>query len=536
VTDFDVVVAGAGHNSLITAAYLARAGLRVLVLERASRIGGDTSTEEVTLPGYRHDLCASAHTIFQSSPIVRNDELQLGRYGLRYLFPDPVVVMPFADGHGIAMLRDRAATAREIARFSAHDAGAYERMLDDWDAIKESQNRARYSPATTPSDALAGLEATPPGVEAVRWRYSSALDTVRERFEDERVRTFFLWLSLMTMARVDQPGTGLLPLSITAGRQAFSWTTAEGGSIALPEALARIVVEHGGEVRTGAEVTRILIEGGRAVGVVVADGSEHRARRAVVSTIHVKHLPAILGAPALGDDFMRGLARWRTGLTMFVTHYALAAQPRYTLDGGPAASVAAGICGSTDELLAALAAFERGDIHQDRPPLLCITSSVVDTTRAPAGHHTLKIVGFLPYELQDGGPERWDTLKDEVSDALLEHYLRHARGLTERDILARHVESPLDLERRNPHNYRGSCHGGEQDLAQEGALRPVPRWAGYRLPVEGLYQTGATTHPGASVTGAPGRNCAQVLLDDLGLSLADVIAGKTSAAELSAGR
>ena len=530
MTDFDIVVAGAGHNSLVTAAYLARAGLRVLVLERASRIGGDTSTEEVTLPGYRHDLCASAHTIFQSSPMVRNDELQLGRHGLRYLFPDPVVVMPFADGRSIAMRRDRAATVREIARWSAHDAAAYERMLDDWDAIKESQNRARYSPATTPSDTIAALEATPPGIEAVRWRYSSALDTVRERFEDERVRTFFLWLSLMTMARVDQPGTGLLPLSIAAGRQAFSWTTAEGGSVALPDALARIVLEHGGAVRTGAEVTQILIEDGRAVGVLTSDGAEHRARRAVVSTIHVKHLPVVVGTAALGEDFMRGLERWRTGVTMFVTHYALAAEPRYALDGGLTASVAAGICGSTDELLAALAAFQRGEIHLDRPPLLCISSSVVDATRAPVGHHTLKIVGFLPYELRDGGPERWDSVKDDVSDALLEHYLRHTSGLAKRDILALHVESPLDLERRNPHNYRGSCHGGEQDLAQEGALRPMPGWAGYRLPVAGLYQTGATTHPGASVTGAPGRNCAQVLLGDLGIDFAEALTGRATSA------
>jgi phytoene dehydrogenase-like protein len=502
----------------------------VLVLERATRIGGDTSTEEVTLPGYRHDLCASAHTIFQSSPIVRNDELQLSRYGLRYLFPDPVVVMPFTDGRGITMHRDSAATLREIERHSARDARAYARMLADWDQIKESQNRARYSPATIPSDPVAALEATAPGIEAVRWRYSSALDTVRERFENERVRTFFLWLSLMTMARVDRPGTGLLPLSIAAGRQAFSWTTAEGGSVALPDALARIVVEHGGAIRTGAEVTRILIEGGRAVGVLTADGTEHRATRAVVSTIHIKHLPTVVGAAQLGEDFMRGLERWRTGVTMFVTHYALAAEPRYAMDGGPTASVAAGICGSTDELLAALAAFERGEIHLDQPPLLCISSSVVDSTRAPAGHHTLKVVGFLPYELRDGGPERWDVVKDEVSDALLEHYLRHTAGLKREHILARHVESPLDLERRNPHNYRGSCHGGEQDLAQEGALRPMPGWAGYRLPVPGLYQTGATTHPGASVTGAPGRNCAQVLLGDLGMSLADVIARTAASA------
>ena len=520
---WDVVVAGAGHNALVCAAYLSRVGLRVLVLERASQIGGDTSTEELTLPGFRHDACASAHVLIQTSPILRDNELGLDRYGLEYLYPDPAVVMPFRDGRSITMFRDRAATARELARFSAGDARAYERLLADWDAIKATQNRARYSPPTTPSAAVAALEATELGLEPVRWRYSSALEVVCERFAEAHVRAFFLWLSLMTMSSVDQPGTGLLPLSIASGRQAFSWTTPRGGSAALPGALAAVVREGGGEVRTEAEVVRVLVENGRAVGVATADGAVHRARRAVVSSIHVKHLPEVVGADALGEDYVRGLEHWRTGVTMFVTHYALAAAPRYRLEQGPTAAVAAGVAGSTDELVAALAAFRRGELHLDDPPLLAVCSTVVDRTRAPAGRHTLKVVGFLPYELRDGGSERWDGIKDEVSDTLLEHYLRHVE-LDRRDILARHVESPLDLERRNPHNYRGSCHGGDQDLAQEGALRPLPGWGAYRLPVAGLYQTGSTTHPGASVTGAPGRNCAQVVLEDLGLSLAQAIA------------
>ncbi len=529
MSEHDVVVAGAGHNSLVCAAYLARAGLRVLVLERAGHIGGDTATEELTLPGFRHDACASAHTIFQSSPIVRNDELALGRYGLRYLFPDPAVVMPFLDGKSITMFRDRGATLREIARFSEADARAYERLLADWDAIKESQNRARYAPATSASAALAALESTPPGAEAVRWHYSSALELVRERFADERVRAFFLWLSLMTLAWIDQPGTGLLPLSIASGRQTFSWTTAAGGSGALPEALARIVLESGGAIRTNAEVVRVIVEDGRAAGVVTADGVEQRARRAVVSTIHVQHLPRVVGEGALGAEFVRGLERWRTGVTMFVTHYALDALPRYRLEQGATPSVGAGIAGSVDDLLETLASFRRGDVRVSRPPLLCITASVVDPTRAPAGKHTLKLVGFLPYQLREG-PEHWDAIKEEVSDALFDHYLRHVEGLTLANVLAKHVESPLDLERRNPHNFRGSCHGGDQDLAQEGALRPVPGFASYRLPVRGLYQTGATTHPGGSVTGAPGRNCAQVVLEDLGMSLAQALKSPPAAA------
>ena len=291
------------------------------------------------------------------------------------------------------MFRDPTATVQELARFSEHDARAYEQLLADHDAIKGATGRARYSPSASPSAQLAALEATSAGLEAVRWRYASALDIVQERFADEHVRTFFLWLSLMTMASVDQPGTGLNALSLPAGRQAFSWTTAEGGSGALPDALARIVVEHGGEIRTGAEVTSVLVEDGRAVGVATADGAEHRASRAVVSTIHVKHLPDVVGRERLGEDFLAGLAHWRTGVTMFVTHYALDAAPRYRTEHGPTAAVGAGICGSTDDLVSALVAFRRGEVRVDRPPLLAINATAVDPTRAPAGKHTLKLVG-----------------------------------------------------------------------------------------------------------------------------------------------
>lgn len=284
--------------------------------------------------------------------------------------------------------------------------------------------------------------------------------------------------------------------------------------VAATHGPARVVREAGGEVRTHSEVTRVLVEDGRAVGVETADGLEHRARRAVVSTVHVKHLPRLVNAGVLGEAYLQALDRWRTGVTMFVTHYALDAAPEYLLDEGPSPSVAAAIVDSEQDMLDALAAFRRGEVRTERAPLLVISSSVADPTRAPPGRHTLKVVGFLPYELRDGGPARWDEIKEDTSRALLERYLPYTGNLSRKNILAHHVESPLDLERRNPHNYRGSCHGGDQDLAQEGALRFA-----YRSPLPGLYQTGSTTHPGASVTGAPGRNCAQVVLSDLDLDL-----------------
>jgi phytoene dehydrogenase-like protein len=139
--------------------------------------------------------------------------------------------------------------------------------------------------------------------------------------------------------------------------------------------------------------------------------------------------------------------------------------------------------------------------------------------------HTVKVVGYQPYHLKDG-PQHWDAIKQQVSDANLNYLRRFSPNLTEDKILARTIESPLDLERMNPHNWHGSCHGGAQNPAQSGAMRPVPGWAQHRMPIPGLYQTGSTTHPGGSVTGAPGRNAAMVMLKDFGTSIEEVVKKK----------
>jgi phytoene dehydrogenase-like protein len=162
--------------------------------------------------------------------------------------------------------------------------------------------------------------------------------------------------------------------------------------------------------------------------------------------------------------------------------------------------------------------FRLGKIATEDPVLLVLCPTVADPSRAPAGRHTLKVVGFQPYELAEG-PERWDHVKADVSRANLAELRRYAPNLTDEVILGSAVKSPLDLERMNAHNWHGSCHGGDAGPAQSGELRPVPGWASHRMPISGLYQTGATTHPGGSVSGAPGRNAAAVMLADLGRSI-----------------
>ena len=292
----------------------------------------------------------------------------------------------------------------------------------------------------------------------------------------------------------------------------------KGGSAALPQALARCIEAHGGVVLTRKPVVRLLIEGGRCVGVETEDGAAYRARHAVLSTIHIKHLVEMAPKDAWGEEFLAGVGSWQAGVSMFVTHYATTVPPQFPAGQGTITSVAAGIPGSVDRMLRVGNEFHRGTVALDDPVLLVVCPTVADPSRAPAGRHTLKVIGFQPYELPEG-PARWDEIEAGVSAANLAQLRRYAPNVTDATILGSRIESPLGLERLNRHNWHGSCHGGDMSPAQSGHLRPVPGWAQHRLPIPGLYQTGATTHPGGSVSAAPGRNAAMVLLRDLGTSL-----------------
>lgn len=244
----------------------------------------------------------------------------------------------------------------------------------------------------------------------------------------------------------------------------------------------------------------------------------------MLSSIHVKHLPALAPAEAWGEDFLAGVEEWQPGVSMFVTHYATTEAPSYAVGDGTIEAVASGTAPSVDRLLRLGSDHRRGIAAIDDPVLLVVCPTVADPGRAPDGGHTLKVIGFQPYDLADGGPEAWQAIKEEVAAANLEQLRRYAPNLSDDTILATLVKSPVDLEALNAHNWHGSCHGGDMGPAQSGALRPAAGWAQHRLPIEGLYQTGSTTHPGASVSAGPGRNAATVMLKDLGTSIEEVVA------------
>lgn len=510
----DVIVAGAGHNSLTTAAYAARAGYDVGVVEANEVGGGNTRTQEHTVDGLKQDTCSTAHNLIQASPTLRNDELGLlSEYGLTYLHPDPVVTVPFDDGTSLTMWQDRERTAEEFAKFSEADADAYRQLLDDYAAVAPHYTKARYQPPKE-GTVQAELAKAPNGDEWVRRSLESPKEIIERRFDHPKSRAFMAYLAILTVQPIDRVEGGMRAFSLAYGRQQNSWVLPKGGSGQLPRALVDCIEDHGGSIYAGHPVDEVLVDDGRTTGVRSVDGMRFTAEEAVVSTIHVKHLVEMLPDDAVPEAFARGLEDWKTGVTLFAAHFATEEPPRYETEDGPLESVAMGTASSVENLVEITRAFHRGELYLDDPFILSLCPTVADETRRVDGLHSYKLVGKLPYDYE--GDESWDEIKADVTERLLDRVRDFAPNLTEDTIVDVDINSPVDLERRNDHSYRGSYHGGDYTPDQYGANRPVRGYANYRGPVEDLYVTGACTWPGGSVSAAPGRNCATVLLEDLG--------------------
>ena len=501
----DVVVVGAGHNALVAAGYLAAAGLEVVVLESCATPGGNTRTQELTLPGFAHDSCSSAHVLLQANPLIRDDELGLlSTHGLEYVLTDPAVVLPQSDGRTLVVHRDLDATADEVARWSPADAEALRTMMAAWSGGLAAVH-GRWSSGLPLGDG--------PAASAYRdLRARSAWDVVHEQFEHPVVRSMVLWMAMATIQDPRRAGTGLLPSSLTAGRLAYGWATPLGGSGALPAALVRLLETAGGRVVCDAHVQHLEVRGGRVRAVRTADGRRVEARRAVVSSAPLPLVAGMLDGTAVPDDLASARDAWRPGLSVFAVHAALRGDLRFAGPDGPVRSVAAGL-GTTEGMQRQVERFGRGESETADPWLLVVDQTVVDPSRAPDSAATFKILTVAPYERSDG--RSWDDAKDEHAEALLDRVRAHCDGLAPDDVLAVRAESPVDVARHNPHNVGGSCHGGEF-LLPSGEV--IPGWPDYATSVPGLFLTGSTSHPGGSVSGRPGRNAARAVLQALGLS------------------
>lgn len=500
-SEAEVVVVGAGHNSLVAAAYLARAGLEVLVLEANDTVGGNTRTEELTLVGFAHDSCSSAHVLIQNNPLIRDDELGLvAEHGLTYLATDPAVVMPQPDGDVLVMHRDLEATAAELARWSTADARAFEQLIGEWRAGLAAAHGRWSSHLPQPDDEAAR--------RYLALRQRSAWDVVHERFTHPVVRSFMLWLAMATIQDPRRPGTGFLPSSLAAGRLDFGWTTPVGGSQALPDALVRVIEQHGGRVACDSPVTAVSADAGGVRTVRVHD-QVVRVGRALVAGGHLARLAGMIEGREPTTDLVAARDAWRPGLSVLAVHAALRGDLRFGPDA--MASAAAGL-GTADGIVRHLDRFAAGEWDAEDPWLLVVNQTAVDPSRRPVdGGGTFKILTIAPYELSGG--RDWAEEKDEYGARIVELVRQRAAGLGDTDILAWRTESPLDVAAHNPQNLGGSCHGGEFLL--DGEVQAG--WPRYDTDLPGLFLTGACVHPGGSVSGRPGRNAARAVLRSLDL-------------------
>ena len=288
----------------------------------------------------------------------------------------------------------------------------------------------------------------------------------------------------------------------------------------------RAIEDHGGRVLTNRLITGLVLEGDRCVGVETEDGETFMARTAVVSSIHVKSLVEMAPAAVWGDEFLDGVDTFDEGMPSFASYYATTEPPRFLAgDGDTQTAVSAGYVPWPEDTIEFGRGIKEGRLHHEGSFLLFATPTLVDPSRAPEDHHTVKILSMAPYELSEG---TWETYRDELAAQHFAVLQRCAPNITDDKVLARRAKSPVDIEHSNPHMWHGTIHGGDRGLANSGMLRPVPGWAQHRMPIAGLYQTGATTHPGGSITGGPGRNAAMVILDDLGVGFGSVIGSRST--------
>jgi phytoene dehydrogenase-like protein len=517
---YDIVVVGAGHNSLITACYLAKAGFKCLVLEGRPKIGGGTKTAQLTLSGFEHDVCSSIHARIQANPLMKNNELNLGEYGLEYIFPDPVYHIAFPDGSYITKWRDFDRTCAEIAKYSKKDAETWRRMANESDEIRSIVNQVEYTPIGFGKSLAERLAEHPKGKVWQRRMAMSKWDVLHQNFEDER-----------TMVAMMPP----FPKELTGPYSGFSAYPSKkeevpqpkGGSGMIATALQRFLEARGGEILVNKPVEQLIVESGKCVGVECADGSSYRAEKAVLSTVHIKQLVNMAPKEMWPQDFLEGVKTFNTGNASFNSHFATTEPLKFPTKEGTVVPVHISNIQSCKRALRYESEIIAGEFHVEEPVLHIVQTSVADPTRAPAGMHTIRVLCEQAiYDLPDGGPGRWAEIKAEVQLAHLRAMQKIAPSLTDDKILARFSTSPVDIEQMNAAMWHGSCHSGTDGPAQAGAMRPVPGWSQHRMPIPGLYQTGGTTHPGGGVSGGPGRNAAVVMLKDFGTSMEEVLSKK----------
>ena len=516
MAEYDGVVIGGGHNALTCAAYLAKAGARIAVLERNDEVGGGTTTWEVTRPGFKHNMHANYFIGFDLAPVC--SDLELERYGFTYLLPDVQHACIFRDGRALVLQRDLDKTCASVARFSERDAEAFRRLYQRYAIDKRRFFTAHlFNPPTGPDGMRERFRASElPELE--EFSAHTPYEVIDRHFESEQVRVFFKKLLHIVHAN-DFARTGLWFPMLMAN--VTSATLPVGGAASLPKALAALVEDQGGSVRTGAHVSRIIVENGVARGVELADGSQVTADF-VVSGIDFPQTVQLAGATNFDDDVAVKARNWRwtDEHSLMTLHLALENPPSYrAAEFDPDVAAAYNVQFGADDTNDLLIMFEemRAGRFPSKPAGNGCTNTMFDPTYAPEGKHVSFWWPFASYEL-GGRAATWDEKRKEYEQTLLAVWRMYATNLGSDNVLGTYLYTPYDIPRYNRSMVRGSVRLGAYSADQLGMTRPHPRLADYRGDtIDGLYHCGSSSAGGGGVNGAPGYNAAGVVAADRGL-------------------
>jgi phytoene dehydrogenase-like protein len=518
---WDGIIIGAGPNGLVTGAYLAKAGLKVLLLEKRFELGGGLCSEQVTLPGFIHNTHAVYHSMVDCAPIFDDLELEK-RYKVRFIHPPLVMAMPLSDGRSLGIYSDLDKTCESIGKFSKKDADTYREIYHQYDtAFRKFLAPATYIPAKAPLDQVTELQQTEVGRFVNEMTEKSPKEVIDELFENEHVKGLMLYAACMWGLEYDQTGLGfLIPLYIN---RASNYRLCVGGSHYLASALSKVIYENGGMVLTFQKIKKVIMQNGAATGVELDDGTLIEADKFIASSLDPEQtFLNLVGEEHLDPDLAFAVKGWQwEEESLCVYHMALEAPPQFTAASSDPMMNQAFIYvvgyETDDDLVKHWEAVKRGELIQSG--FNCCFPSVLDPIEAPSGYSTGLISQFAPYELKDGGAEKWYDykFKQEVMRQQLENLRRYAPNMTEDNVLMKYITTPLDIENKLWDMKRGSFKQGAYLSLQMGYHRPNEFCSGHRTPIKNFYVNGASTHSGGTVIFGPGYLAANAIAEDLGI-------------------
>lgn len=509
-TTVDAVVIGSGHNGLVAAAALAKAGWSVVVLEAEDTPGGCIRSGEATVPGVVHDLYSTNQNLFKQSPPYQAWKDDFERHGLRFAHSEAPFCNVFEDGTAIRVVADLDRTADMLAEHSAADAEGLRRLNERFEDFQTAflplydyaLPSAGAAAALAKGVASVGVERT---LELARMLLGSTRELGASYFETEKAQALLATWGMHMDFGPDVSGGAVFPLMETFSNIGGGMVVAEGGASKIPEALCAMIEENGGTVRTGARATRVLTDGGRATGVEVEGGERIRAEKAVIANLMPQAVfGGLLDGVEMPEPFQHKVEGYQHGPGTFMLHLTLDGPVPWAAGDDIAGFAYVHVPPTVDDLARTYQQSLAG-LLPDSPLLIVGQTTAVDPTRAPDGTHVLWIqVRSVPGTIQgDAAGEidatDWGAATGPFTERVLDKLERFAPGLRER-VVGQHAMSPMDLERHNANLVGGDSIGGSAHFRQNFLFRPFPGWSRYEMPVEDLYLCGAATWPG------PGNN------------------------------